>query len=131
MFSLTSSNIAQTQPRNASARLNRRTSHSVKIIGGAVIALFASANPFAAAAENSSRMGLEQHACAVIMGLHQPGDLYDTCITSLSKSLSALEQARSEDNDRSACAQSGHTPGTSAFAVCVVDAEQSRADAPP
>ena len=129
MFSLTSSNIAQTQPRNAFARLNRRTSHSVKIIGGAVIALFASANSFAAAAENSSRMG--QHACAVIMGLHQPGDLYDTCIRSLSKSLSALEQARSEDNDRSACAQSGHTPGTSAFAVCVVDAEQSRAHAPP
>jgi hypothetical protein len=33
-----------------------------------------SANTFANAAGNSSRMALEHHACAVIMGLHQPGD---------------------------------------------------------
>jgi hypothetical protein len=27
------------------------------------------------------------------MGLHQPGDLYDTCVRSLDKSLSQLDQA--------------------------------------
>jgi hypothetical protein len=42
--------------------------------------LGASSNTFANAAGNSSRMALEHHACAVVMGLHQPGDLYDMCI---------------------------------------------------
>jgi hypothetical protein len=128
MFSLTS-NVTQTQLRNASARLSRRTTHSVKIIGAAAIALLTAGNILANAAENSLRIVQEHHACAVIMGLHQPGDLYDKCIRSLSKSLSELDQARSAESDRSACAQSGLKPGTSAFAVCVVNAEQSPADA--
>jgi hypothetical protein len=50
-------------------------------------------NTSAYSAGNSSRMALEHHACAVTMGLHQPGDLYDTCIRSLRKSLSELDQA--------------------------------------
>jgi hypothetical protein len=78
---------------------------------------------------NSSRMALEHHACAVTMGLHQPGDLYDTCIRSLRKSLSELDQARLASTDRSACAQERLEPGTPAFAVCVVEAENSPADA--
>jgi hypothetical protein len=129
MFSLTSSNITQTQLRNVSGRCSRRTSHSVKIIGAAAIALLASVSTLANAAENSSRIALEQHACAVIMGLHQPGDLYDTCIRSLNKSLSALDKARVSGQDRRACAQNGLMPGTPAFAVCVVSAEQSPAAA--
>jgi hypothetical protein len=72
-------------------------------------------------------MAQEQHACAVVMGLHQPGDLYDTCISSLDKTLSALDRARLVATDRSACAQRGFNPGTPAFAVCEVDAEQSPA----
>jgi len=74
-------------------------------------------------------MALEHHACAVTMGLHQPGDLYDTCIRSLNKSLSELDEARLSSTERSACAQEGLKPGTPAFALCVVDAEQSPADA--
>jgi hypothetical protein len=35
----------------------------------------------------------EHYACAVVMGLHLPGDLYDTCVRSLDKSLSQLDQA--------------------------------------
>ena len=88
-----------------------------------------SANTFANAAGNSSRMALEHHACAVIMGLHQPGDLYDTCIRSLKKSLSELDEARLSSTERSACAQEGLKPGTPPFAVCVVEAEHSPADA--
>jgi hypothetical protein len=30
-------------------------------------------------------MALEQHACSVVMGLHQPGDPYDTCVRSLNR----------------------------------------------
>jgi hypothetical protein len=124
MFSLTSSNIAQTQGRDSSDRQRHWTTPSVKIIAAAAIALLASVNTLANAAENSSRMALEQHACAVVMGLHQPGDLYDTCIRSLDRSLSEWDQERLIVSDRSACAQSGLEPGTPAFAVCVVNARK-------
>jgi len=127
MFSLTSSNITQTQGNASSARLSRRATHSAIIAGAAAVALLASAHTFANAAENSTLMAREQHACAVVMGLHQPGDLYDTCIRSLNKTVSEFDQARLASTDRNACAQQGFKPGTPAFAVCVVDAEQNPA----
>ena len=96
--------------------------------GAVAIACLIGANSFANAAENSPRMAKEQHACAVVMGLRQPGDLYDTCIRSLNKTLSELDQARLFSTERSACAQEGLTPGTPAFGSCVVNAEQSPAD---
>src|SRR5204862_2497476 len=103
MFALTSSNITQTQGGDASARPRRRTTVSVGVIGAAAIALLASANTFANAAENSTQSALEHHACAIVMGLHQPGDLYDTCIRSLDKTLSELDQARLVSADRNTC----------------------------
>jgi hypothetical protein len=129
MFSLSSSKATPTQQLDPSARLSRRTTRSVKIIAAAAVALVAASNRFASAAENSTRMAREHHACAVIMGLDQRGDLYDTCIRSLDKSLSELDQAVLVSTNRSRCAQEGLKPGTPAFAVCVVDAEQSPADA--
>jgi hypothetical protein len=129
MVPLTSSNIAQTQGPGPSGRLNRRATALAKIAGAAAVALLASAHAFANPAANSSRMALEHHACAVVMGLHQPGDLYDTCIRSLNKTLSELDQARLASTDRSGCGQEGLRPGTPAFAVCVEKAEQSAADA--
>ena len=129
MFSLTSSNIAQTQGHDPSARHSRRTTPSVKIISAAAVVLLASANTFANAAENSTRMAREHHACAVIMGLPQPGDAYDTCIRSLDKSLSELDQARLVSTDRSKCTKERLKPGTPAFAACVADPQQSPADA--
>ena len=128
MFSLNSFNGTPTQQLNPSGRLNRRTPRSVKIIAAAAVALLAAANTFASAAENSTRMAREHHACAVIMGLHQTGDLYDTCISSLEKTLSGLDQAKLVSTVRTACAQQGIKPGSPAFAVCVVHAEQSPAD---
>jgi len=127
MFRLT--NIDQTKARDPSARISRRTAPSVGIIGAAAIALLASASTFANAAETRPRVAQEQHACAVVMGLHQPGDLYDTCIRSLNKTLSGLDQARQASKNRTACVQEGMLPGTRAFALCVVNAEQSPADA--
>src|SRR2546429_6972747 len=91
MFALTSSNITQTQGHDPSARLSRRRTPSAIIVSAAAVALLASANTFASAAENSTRMAREHHACAVVMGLHQPGDLYDTCIRSLDKELVRIE----------------------------------------
>ena len=117
------------QGRGSSDRQSHRTTPLVKIIGAAAIALLASANTFANAAENSTKMAREHHACAVVMGLYQPGDLYDTCIRSLDRSLSEWDQARLIDSDRSACAQSGLEPGTPAFAVCVVNVGKSLGNA--
>jgi hypothetical protein len=128
MFSLSWSKATPTQPLDSSARLNRRTTRSVKIIAVAAVALFAEANRFASAAENSTRIAREHHACAVIMGLHQPGDRYDTCIRSLDKTLSELDRAGLVSANPTRCAQERLTPGTPAFAVCVVAAERSPAD---
>jgi hypothetical protein len=122
MFQSALSKIAQT---HGCHRRGQWPAVSAKIIGAAAIALLASANTFANAAENSSLMAREQHACAVVMGLHQPGDLYDTCIRSLERSLSELDQARLVATDRSSCAREGLKPGTPAFAVCVLNAEQT------
>jgi hypothetical protein len=129
MFSLTSPNVTRVQLPDSSPRLSRRTMPLVKVAGAAAIALFAAGNTLANAAENPARMAHEEHACAVVMGLHRPGDLYDTCIRSLNKTLSELDQASLVSRNQSGCAQKGLMPGTSAFAVCVVDAEQSPADA--
>ena len=80
MFSLTSPNVTRVQLPNSSLRPSRRTMPLVKVLGSAAIALLAAGNTLANAAENPARMTQEQHACAVVMGLHRPGDLYDTCI---------------------------------------------------
>ena len=129
MFSFCSSNVTQTHRHDASARRKRRTTPSAIIVGAATVALLASANTFAHAAESSSRIAQEHYACAVAMGLHQPGDLYDTCIRSLNKTLSELDQAWLASRDRDVCAQEGLKPGTPAYAVCLVNAEQSPTDA--
>jgi hypothetical protein len=121
MFPITLVNIARTRTLG---HRGRRASASA-ITCAAAIALLASSTSFAQAAENSSRMAQEQYACAVVMELRQPGNLYDTCIRSLDKTLSELDQARLITTDQRACAQEGLTPGTPDFAVCVLNAEQS------
>jgi hypothetical protein len=120
MFHSIVSDIGRSQGCDTTARPNRRAKAAPVITAVAVIVGLAFAPVSAGAAEDSSRMAREQHACAVVMGLHQPGDLYDTCIRSLRKSLSGLDQARLAKSQRSACAENGLTPGTRAFDVCVV-----------
>ena len=125
MFSLTSHELTRAQVRH----LFSRATHFVEIIAAAAVVLLASASTFANAAENSARLAREQHACAVVLGLDPSGRRYNVCVRSLDKSLSELDQARLatqlDESKRSACAQKGLTPGTPAFAVCVVNAEQS------
>jgi hypothetical protein len=100
-----------------------------KTIGAAAIVLLATANTFANAADNQSPAALEHHACAISMGLHQPGDLYDTCVRTLDQTLSGSARVRAVSVARSTCAQEGLTPGTPGYAVCVVSAAQSPVDA--
>jgi hypothetical protein len=126
MFSLTSSNVTRAQLRNSSARLSRRASHSVKIIGAAAIALLAAGNNLANAAENPARTAQEQHACAAVLGLDPSGRRYDACMRVLDRNLSEWDYARLVSTDRDTCARSDLQPGTPAFAVCVVKAEQSQ-----
>jgi hypothetical protein len=85
MFSLNSLSATPTQQLNPSGRLSRRTTRAVKTIAAAAVALLAAGNTFASAAENPTRTAKEHHACAVIMGLHQSGDLYDTPASEASK----------------------------------------------
>ena len=66
-----------------------------------------------------SRMDREQHACAVVMGLAQPGALYSTCIRTLDKTLSELDQALQTSRKRNFCARAGLEPGTPSFSACV------------
>jgi hypothetical protein len=98
---------------------------SLKIIGAAAVGLLTSASTFANAAENSTLMALEQHACGVVLGLAPSGRRYDTWIRSLDRSLSEWDQAQMVQTDRRACSRKGLERGTPAFAVCVVNAEQS------
>ena len=122
----TSSSIALAQQPGALAGIARWATSSARLLGSiAVIALFASPFTLANAAESSQRMAQEQHACTVVMGLHRPGDLYDTCIRSLDKSLSELNQAKLASTEERTCALEGLKTGTSGYAVCVVNAEQS------
>jgi hypothetical protein len=123
--------ITQTGAHRSLGRHARRATSSVVTLGAAAIALLACASNLANAADSSSRMAQEHQACAIAMGLHQPGDLYDTCIRSLNKTLSELDRARVASTDRRACAQKGLRRGTPAYAVCVVNAEQSPTNAGP
>ena len=126
MFLPTSSTVTRAQLRNSSVRLSRRASDSVKIIGAAAIALLAAGNNLANAAENPVRTAQEQHACAVLLSLDPSGRRYDACMRSLDRSLSEWDYARLVSTDRDTCAQEDLQPGTPAFAVCVVKAEQSQ-----
>jgi len=125
MFPLDPSNIAVSQGCDPSARFGRRTRASALIIAAAAVALLASAQAFARAAENPPRMAQEHHSCAVVLGLDPSGDTYDTCVRSLDRSLSEWDQTRLVESNRGACAQKGLEPGTPAFAMCVVNATQS------
>ena len=126
MLSQTSAIITQKQDRGRLAFISGWAARSAKLAGAAaVITLLASPQTFADAAEGSSRIAQERHACAVVLGLDPSDRRYDTCIRSLDRSLAVWDQTQVARTDRRACADKGLAPGTSAFVVCVVKAEQS------
>jgi len=121
MRRLRHSNCVAQQDSVQCGRLGRRARVSAIFVGAVACVFLASAVVFADAAENSPRAAQVQHACAVVMGL-EPGELYDTCVRSLNRSLSDFDQARRMSAGQSTCARKGLKPGTPAFADCVVDA---------
>jgi hypothetical protein len=127
MFFLNHPNIADIKARDLYSPRSSWTASAI-IAGVAAVALFASAQTFANAEETSTRVAREHHACAVIMGLPQPGELYDACIASLRNSLSQLDQARLISRDRRECAEERLKPGTPVFADCVLGAEEAKTD---
>ena len=129
MVTQTSAKIARTQAQGRLACISRWAARSAKLASAAAfIILLATSGTVANAAESSSRMAQERHACAVVLGLDPSGRRYDTCIRSLDRSLAVWEREQGAQKGRRACAESGLEPGTSAFAVCVVNAEQSPAN---
>ena len=121
MRRLRHSNCVAQQDSVQCGRLGRRVRVSAIFVVAVACVFLASAHVFADAAESSPLAAQVQHACAVVMGL-EPGELYDTCVRSLNRSLSDLDQARRMSAGRSTCAGKGLKPGTPAFADCVVDA---------
>jgi hypothetical protein len=120
MVTQTSSITAQKRERGP---LGRWAAGSAKLAGAAAVSiLLASPHAFA---EASSTIAQERHACAVVLGLSPSDRRYDTCIRSLDRSLAEWGQAQVVQTDRRACADRGLEAGTSVFAVCVVNAEQS------
>ena len=129
MISQTSSNIAETQRRGRLACICRRAARSANLLGAAAVATFlASSGTVGNAAENSLRVAQEHHACSVVLGLDPSDREYDTCIRSLDRSLAEWDQLQMVQASRRECSEKGLAPGTSAFAVCVVNSEQSEAN---
>ena len=118
--------IPDTRDRASFGRLSRQVKASAIIVGAAAVALLPLAHSSAAAVKDASRMAQVQHACTVVMGLDPRERGYDTCIMSLNRSLSLWDQARLVKSDRNACSRKALQPGTPAFAVCVVQADQSQ-----
>ena len=67
-------------------------------------------------AANAAQMTRVHHACTVIMGLDDPGELYDICVSNLTRSLRELEQAGLVSRDRRTCRKMRLGTGTPAFA---------------
>ena len=104
-------------------RKTQRVGASALLLGTAAITLLASVHISANAAEDSTHIAQEQHACSVVLGLDPSERPYDICIRSLSKSVSEAEQIGQIKSARRVCAAKGLNPGTSAFATCVVRTE--------
>src|SRR5437667_12821412 len=94
------------------------------IVSATAIVLLASVDTSAHAADDAGRITQERHACAAILGLDPSERPYDACIRSLDRTASYFERSGLTASNRSLCDQKGLNPGTSAFAICVVEAEQ-------
>jgi len=110
MFFLNHPNIADIKARDLYSPPSSCSASPI-IPGIAVVALFAYAHTFTDAEETSKRMAREHHACAVIMGLPQPGKLYYACTISLDHSLSELDQAGLVSTDRMVASGGASGPG--------------------
>ena len=111
MLPQTSSIIAQQKEQGRLASFRRWAARSAKLAGAAaIITLLASPQTFANAAEGSSRIAKERHACAVVLGLDPSDRRYDRCIRGLNRSLAEWDQAQVVRIDRRASSDKGLEP---------------------
>jgi hypothetical protein len=96
--------------------------HLPMMVPGLMLAACA-INPADAQSATPERSAEAHHACAKTMGLNPANADYDMCVTSLLQTLAGMDQASLVERDRKVCMQRGLQPGSSDFAVCVVDAE--------
>lgn len=124
MYRLLSRDVFRIQePRSVGC--GRRTRVLAISVACVTIALIVSAGGFTQEQAGASRQARVEHACAVIMGLHRPGNPYDTCVRGLERNLSELDRAQMAASGRTACLSHGYQPGTPVFATCEVSAEEA------
>jgi len=94
------------------------------ILASALVLAACAANPADAQSSTPARTTQARQACATTMGLNPANIDFDMCVASLQQTMAGLDQAALVERDRRACMAKGLEPNTSAFALCVVDAEQ-------
>lgn len=108
-------------------------------VGATALAVLACAPVSASAADGSSRLAKEHHACAVVLGLDPTEAPYQACITNLDQSLAAANPSQladgtagsldaARDKAPQACVAVGLKPGTPAYDDCVTDLKESLSD---
>jgi len=82
----------------------------VSIVCITAIALLGLTTSDAGATENGARAVLENHACAMVLGLNPSEANYDVCIRSLDNTLSRADNTQAVVNIHDACAKQGFNP---------------------
>ncbi len=95
----------------------------VPVLASLLVLVACSTNPADAASSTPERAAEARQACGQTMGLNPANTDYDMCVRSLLQTLAGFDQAKLVQRDRQVCMQRGLQPGTSDFAICVVDAE--------
>jgi hypothetical protein len=96
----------------------------VAIAGAFIVAALGIASPQADAA-SPPHAAIENHACAVVLGLDPTEVDYQTCAHSIERTLSFAEDAQAVAARHSGCSRQGLSPETAAFAACVVEAGEA------
>jgi hypothetical protein len=124
MSSLTSASIGRASPSRCGRSASQVMASAVVV--GAATFMLVPALAFGQAEPNSPLFSREQQACSVILGLGQSGRLYETCMSSLNRSLAEWDRRELVATERNTCIRNGFEPGTRSFADCVLNGKKVR-----
>lgn len=82
--------------------------------------------PLSVRAQSPQQRTAIANACAS-MGIDPAVSTYVACERSLAKTVTAMNDARRTGHEQAVCRRHGYRPGTSAFALCVLDRENAAA----
>jgi len=85
--------------------------------------------PLGARAQSLSQRTAIANACAS-MGIDPAVSTYVACERSLAKTMASMNVAQRTAHEQAVCRRHGYRPGTSAFALCVLDREDAAAPEP-